>query len=69
MCGLSTEKCFDTIEIIEYNRIIKSILNKESINILYFSLLTYLIKNKFLIHKLSFEFKQYCVSFLCEFEI
>ena len=57
------------MNIIEYNRKNKWILNKESINILYFSLLTFLTKNTFSIHNIYFESKQYCVPFLCEFEI
>ena len=71
ICELSTEKCLCTTEmkIIEYNRRNKWILDKKSINILYFSLLTSLTNNMFSIHNISFEFKQYCVSFLCEFEI
>jgi hypothetical protein len=35
----------------------------------YFSLLTSLTKNTFSIHNIYFESKQYCVPFLCEFEI
>ena len=65
MCELNTEKCLCTIEmkIIEYNRRNKWTLNKGSINIFYFSLLTYLTENTFSIRNISFEFKQYCVSF------
>ena len=65
MCELSTDKCLCTtkMNIIEYNKGNKLILNKNK----YFILLAFLTKNTSSIHNISFEFKQNYVSFLCKF--
>jgi hypothetical protein len=69
ICELSTEKCFCSfgMEIIEYNRRIKWILNKESVNISYFSSLTFPTKTHFLFIIFLSNSKNIVMFFLCEF--